>query len=71
VISELENTILVSSASEVGLDILFIMYDKSLMYYRKNSGPSIEPCGTSCLTVPIRAVFGVFIFYYYSLVPII
>ena len=70
-ISELENTILVSSPSKVGLDILFIMYDKSLMYYRKNSGLSVEPCGTSCLIVPIRAVFGVFIFYFYSLVPVI
>jgi len=31
--------------------MLFIMYDKSLMYNRKNSGPSIELCGTPCLTL--------------------
>jgi hypothetical protein len=41
--------ILVSSANKVGLDILFIMDGKSLMYNRKNSGMSIEPYGTPCL----------------------
>ena len=41
-----ENIILVSSVNKVGLDILFIMYGKSLLYDRKNSGPSVAPCGT-------------------------
>jgi len=27
------------------------MYGKLLMSNSKNSGPSIEPCGTSCLTL--------------------
>ena len=44
--SELENITLVSSVNKVGLDILFIMYGKSLMYDRKNSGTSVPPCGT-------------------------
>jgi len=46
--SELENIILVLSANKVGLDILLIICGKSLMYNRKNSGLSIEPCDTLC-----------------------
>ena len=55
--SELENIILVSSVNKVGLDILFIEYGKSFMYNRKNSRPSIEPCGTSCLTLSQSELF--------------
>jgi len=39
--SELENIILVLSAKKVGLG-------KSLMYNRKTSGLSIEPCDIPC-----------------------
>jgi hypothetical protein len=39
--SELENIILVLLANKIGLDILFMLYGKSLIYNRKNSGPSI------------------------------
>jgi len=39
--SELENIILVLLANKIGLGILFILYGKSLIYNRKNSGPSI------------------------------
>ena len=36
-----ENIILVLLANKIGLDVLFILYGKSLIYNRKNSGPSI------------------------------
>ena len=58
--SELENIRLVSSANKVGSDVLFIMYGKSLLYNRKNSGPSIEPYGILLFnSVPIRTIFGI------------
>jgi hypothetical protein len=47
-----ENITLVLSANRVGLNILFIMYGKSLMYNQKNSGPSIELHCTSFLNSP-------------------
>jgi uncharacterized RDD family membrane protein YckC len=39
--SELEYIILVLLANTIGLDILFILYGKSLIYSKKKSGPSI------------------------------
>jgi len=39
--SELENIILVLLANKIGVDILFILNGKSLIYNRKNSGPSV------------------------------
>ena len=48
---------LVSLANKVGLDVLFIIYGKSLMSNSKNSGPSIEPCGTPCLTLSQSELF--------------
>ena len=41
---------LVSSANNVGLDILDIVYRKSLIYKRKNNGSGIEPCSTPHFT---------------------
>ena len=38
----------------------------------KSSGPSIEPCGTLCLTLSQSELFLEFsFFYYYSLVSVI
>ena len=51
------NIILAPSANKVGLDVLFIMYGKSLIYNRKNSGPSIEPSGTPCLNLFQSEIF--------------
>jgi hypothetical protein len=45
---ELANIRLVLSANKVSLDILLIIYSKSLMYNRKNSGLSVELCDTPC-----------------------
>jgi hypothetical protein len=39
--SELENIILVLLTNKIDLDVLFILYGKSLIYNRENSGPSI------------------------------
>jgi len=55
--SELKNIILVLSGNKNFIYILFIMYGKSLMYYSKNSGMSIEPCGTHCLTFSQSQIF--------------
>ena len=46
--SELENIILVLLANKIGLVILFIIYGKSLMCNRKNSGLTTKPCDTPC-----------------------
>ena len=59
--SELEDIILVLSANKVGLDILLTIYGKSLMYNRKNSVLSTEPCDIPF--VPVRTTFGVFSVY--------
>jgi hypothetical protein len=55
-ISELEHCMLVSSAYKIGFDILFIKYDKSLIYKRKSKGPSIEPCGTHYIQFATKAI---------------
>ena len=41
---------LVLSANKIGLDISDIIFWRSLIYSRKNNGPSIELCGTPHLT---------------------
>lgn len=41
---------LVSSANNVGLDLLDTVFGKSIIYIRKNNGPSIEPWGTPYCT---------------------
>ena len=43
------NKILVSSANYIGIELLFIILCKSLMYDRNSSCPKMEPCGTLCL----------------------
>ena len=40
-----------SSANRVGEDMWFIVPGKSLMYKRKKSGPSTDPCGTPLFTL--------------------
>jgi len=40
----------VSSANRVGVQIWFIEPGRSLIYKRKNNGPSIDPWGTPLFT---------------------
>ena len=40
---------LVSSANRTGLDTLDMILGRSLIFRRKNRGPSMEPWGTPCL----------------------
>jgi len=43
---------LVSSANDVGSDTEFILRGRSFIYILNNSGPRIDPWGTSCFIVP-------------------
>ena len=40
--------LLVSSANQIGLDILDIIFGRLLLYKSKNNGPNTEPCRTPC-----------------------
>ena len=42
--------ILVSSAKRIGLDVSEMDFGRSVIYYKKSKGPSMEPCGTPTLT---------------------
>jgi len=48
----LEIMTLVSSANDVGSDTEFILRGRSFIYILNNSGPRIDPWGTSCFIVP-------------------
>ena len=48
--SEPMMVILVSSAKRIGLDVSEMDFGRSLIYYKKSKGPSMEPCGTPSLT---------------------
>ena len=65
--SESENIILELSVNTAGLDILFIMHGKSLMYNRKNSELSIAPCGKPCLTLSQSELFLEYSFFIITL----
>ena len=44
--------ILISSASNIGSDIEFILSGKSFKYVMNNTGPRIDPWETSCFNIP-------------------
>jgi hypothetical protein len=43
---------LVSSAKMTGLELILLIFDKSLIETRKRKGPSIDPRGTQYCTLP-------------------
>jgi hypothetical protein len=47
----LANKITVLSAKMIGVEVLFIILDKSFTYTRKNRGHRMEPCGTPYLSL--------------------
>jgi len=46
---ELVNNVLISSANNIGLDLLFVILGMSFTWRRKSRVPKIESCGITCL----------------------